>query len=111
AVDHGIEAAVERSQVQGVHPGELGVQATLLGLPPGLLDGSFEEVEAQHGMAPLGEEQGVLAGPAAGVQYVARHPIGNLDERPLWPADVPGGLAGVQRLEGLTARDVAHLDL
>ena len=111
AVDHAVELPVERRQRQGVHLEELGVQATLLGLPPGLLDGAFEEVDAQDGVAPLGEEQGVLAGAAARIEDRARHPVGDLDERLLRPADVPGGLAGVHRLEGLTVGTVLMVDL
>jgi hypothetical protein len=110
AVDHAVEPPVEVGQGQGVHRDELGVQATLLRLPAGLLDGGFEEVDAQDVMAPPGEEQGVLARAAARIQDVARHPIGGLDEHPLWPADVPGRLPGIGGFESLTAGEAAHDD-
>jgi hypothetical protein len=42
-------------------------------------------------MAPPGEEQGVLAGPAAGIEDITGHPDGRLDELRPRLADVPRG--------------------
>ena len=51
-------------------------------------------------MAPAGEERGVLARAAPGVQDRPRDLVGHVEDRFLWSANIPGRLPGVDGPEG-----------
>ena len=105
AVDHVVEPLGPVLQRQGVHDQKRGRHAPLGCLPLRPLDRLVEEVDARDLAASAGEEEGVVAGAATGVEDGAGDPVGHVDERLLRPADVPGRLAGVERLEGAAVGD------
>ena len=84
------------------------VEAALGGLVLGPPDRLFHKVDTDDPVAPGGEEQGVFARAAAGVQDRAGHPVGDRGEPPLRLADVPGGRPGVEVLKGGTVYRVAR---
>src|SRR5207248_1082905 len=96
------------AQRQGVLDEELDRQAALGRLEPGPPDRLVHEINAGDLVAAGGEEQGGIAGAAAGIEDRAGDPVGGGDERPLWPADVPGGLPGVGVLKGGAVGEGAH---
>jgi hypothetical protein len=59
-------------------------------------------------VAPGGEEQGVFARAAAGVEDRAGDPVGDGGERPLRLADVPGRLSLVEGLKGGPINRIVH---
>jgi hypothetical protein len=62
-------------------------------------------VPLAHRLAPTGEEQGVLAGAAPGVEDRPGDAVGHGEDRPLRPADLPPGLPGVKALEAAAVVD------
>src|SRR6266545_1112918 len=108
AVDHAVEHFGEVFEGQGVHHEEGGRQPPLGRLAPGPGDRLFEEVDARDLVAPTGEEEGVVAGAAPGVEDGAGDPVGHVEERPLRPADVPRRLPGVGRFKGVPVGHAAH---
>src|SRR5262249_11646299 len=59
-------------------------------------------VDSDDPMAPFGEEQGVFAGAAAGIEDRAGDPVGDPDKRPLRLADVPRRRPSVEVLKAGT---------
>src|SRR5262249_10863305 len=103
------EALAPEGQGRHVPDQEDRVQVALGRLGPGPPDGRLDEVDAGDAATQRGEEQGVLAGAAAGVQYRVADEVGHGHERELWPADLPGGRRpGVELLEGGAVHRVAR---
>ena len=90
-VDDRREAPPEPFEGEGVVDEELDLEAARERLAPRGLDGRLDRVDAHDLEAAGGEEQGVLAGPAADVEHRSGDltGVGERLERGLRPPDVP----------------------
>jgi len=104
-VDDGIKRPPEPGKVERVPDPELCLNPPPGGLLLGLPDREGGGVDPEHLVASLREEEGMLPRPAPYIEDGARNLSrrGEVDERRLGPADVPGRRALVDRVEDIHA--------
>ena len=107
-VDDGVEATIPLIEGEGVFDEKVDGEFALFGFEFGAADGFFEKIDAGDLEAFGGEEEGGVAGAAAGVEERAFDQIGRGGDGGLRSADVPGGLAGVGGLESGLVGKSAH---
>jgi hypothetical protein len=91
-VERRVETAVDAGERGGVGDGEVDLQPALGGLGPGLRDRRRRGVERGDLQPSLGQEQGVVAEPAAALQHRAGElaGVGQLDDQRLRAVQPPG---------------------
>ena len=105
AIENGVELLPERRQLQRVPHQEARLEAAVLRLALGELDGGRRQIDTRRLEAESGGHEGVLARPAASVQHASleKVPVPQTHEGGLRAADVPWGAAGIKGVEPFCA--------
>ena len=102
-VEHGVELFVEVGQLESVPNEEPGRQASVASFALRDGDRCRSRVDAGDLVAEASCHESMLSGPTADVEHPTSQnaPLGKFQETRLRSADVPGGCAGIGRIEVL----------